>query len=92
MTNWDRHKVMELADTIGHWLTHQAPAPSQRVELLQLKAMADQGSKTIETNARLLSDIRIRLCRVCVSEDCRLCAGQDNALYCSMVRGESSPS
>jgi hypothetical protein len=91
MSNWDRHKLLHLADTIRQWLTYQTPSSAQRLVLVQLLEQADQGSKTIRADAQLLANIRVGMCRVCASEDIRLCAGQDNASYCDMACDESRP-
>ena len=91
MSNWDRRKLMHLSDTIRHWLTYRSPSSSQRLELMQLMERADHGSKTVQTDVYLLSDIKTKLCRVCASEEIRLCAGQDNASFCDMARDESRP-
>lgn len=91
MSHWERRQLMLVADTIRRWLAQQKPLPAQQADLYQLLQRADQGSKTILTDAGLLSDIKSGLCHICAREENRLCAGEDNALYCKLAQGEPRP-
>lgn len=82
---------MLLADTIRRWLALQKPSPAQRVELVRLLHTADQGSKTILTDASLLSNVQSGLCQICSGGDKRPCAGEDRASYCRLVQVEDGP-
>lgn len=91
MSHWERRELLLVSDTIRRWLIQQTPSPAQRAELVKLLQRADQGSKTVRTDAGLLSEVRSGLCAICASEQPRLCNTTENAPYCDFAPTAPKP-
>lgn len=64
MSNWDRKKLLALADAIRECLKEKALTDIQKLRLEKLYALANNGSKNFVTSPDQVTFVRSELCRV----------------------------